>query len=122
MDNNDLVFYKGEGGNIMSMGFNIESQFPNISPMTTNNSNKIGGQVSSLFKNLAIPSGYSYNKAYGGGNKKTSTKIINNDEILSENIHDKLLNLVTVNKTNKTRKSNKTQHKNKTKKRINTKL
>ena len=111
----DLVFYK-EGGNIMSMGFNIESQL-----MTTNN-NKIGGQVSSLFKNLAIPSGYSYNKAYGSSNK-TSTKLINNDEILSEDIHDKLLKFVVVNsKTNKTRKSNKTQHKNKTKKRINTKL
>lgn len=106
----DLVFYKGEGGNIMSMGFNIESQL-----MTTNNSNKIGGQVSSLFKNLAIPSGYSYNKAYGSSNK-TSTKLINNDEILSEDIHDKLLKFVVVNsKTNKTRKSNKS-HNKKTKK------
>lgn len=107
MDYNDLVFYKGEGGNIMSMGFNIDSLLLQ-SPM-------IGGQVSSLFENLAIPSGYSYNKAYGGGNK-TSTKIINNDEILSEDIHDKLLNFVVVNsKTNKTRKSNKS-HNKKTKK------
>ena len=55
----DLVITK-EGKNVMSGGYKIDNIFlqNNISPFKTDNSsNQEGGNVSSMFSNLAVPAG-----------------------------------------------------------------
>jgi len=91
---NDLVVFK-EGKNIMSGGYKINSLFldNNISPMTSNNkSNQTGGNVSSIFSNLAVPAGLLLLQ------QKTTKKSIDSinmeSKVISEDLHDKLLNHV----------------------------
>ena len=56
---NDLVVFK-EGNNIMSGGYKIDSLFlkNNIPPIQNSNINlQKGGDITSLFSNLAVPAG-----------------------------------------------------------------
>ena len=62
LSGNDLVYYK-ENNRIMSGGFNINSILmnQNISPvLSMNKSEQVGGNVSNLFKSLAVPTGLLY--------------------------------------------------------------
>ena len=120
LENDEYVFYN-EGGKVMSGGFSVESILlkNNGSLMSTKNDNQlysglgggVGGKVSDIFKNLAIPFGiYLGPKQYGGGksnNNNNNDNIDNNDDVkpLSDDIHDKLLDLVKVDSKSKARKT-----------------
>jgi len=96
----ELIYNNDANGNIYSGGFNVNSIMmkAGISPiMTLNETNvsQIGGaeNVSDLFNNLVIPNwSLSYNyKNLGGSN---SRKDSDDDELITEELHEKLLNLV----------------------------
>lgn len=124
---NELIFNNGEG--IHSGGFNINSIMmkKGLSPiMTLNSSTFSDGQngganginkVSDLFDNLVIPNwSLSYNYKNGGSFVERNNKY-DEDDIIENDLHDKLLNLVKVHENemkeftnkNKTRKYNKNQ-------------
>jgi hypothetical protein len=121
---NDMIFYK-EDDKIMSGGFSIESLLLNKgeSPMYTangsenTNTNIIGGSVSSIFKNLAVPAGLLYQT-----NKEKKRQLFeynedgqeleggfNNNSVLSEDIHSQLMKMVEVNDSGKTIRERKTR-------------
>ena len=124
---NELIFNNDEG--IHSGGFNINSIMmkKGLSPIMTLNSNSFsdgqnGGsheinKVSDLFNNLVIPNwSLSYNYKNGGSFVERNNKY-DEDDIIENDLHDKLLNLVKVHENemkeiankNKTRKYNKNQ-------------
>jgi hypothetical protein len=117
----DELIYNNDG-EIHSGGFSVNSIMlkHGLSPIITlNNTNvntdttQIGGnQVSDLFNNLVIPNwslAYNYKNSWGVGggvnslhsdsNKKLQNDGEDDDEVIEESLHDKLLNLVKVDKT-----------------------
>jgi len=109
IDGNDLVFYEGPDNNIYSGGFSVNSIMmkSGISPFTTlNNVNEQniqniqnGGNVSDLFKNLVVPSWLvsQENKIIGGSkHTKNFDEDSKDDEVISDELYDKLIDLVTV--------------------------
>ena len=103
LDGNDLVFYGGSDNQIYSGGFSVNSIMmkSGISPFTTLNSinGQTGGNVSDLFKNLVVPSWLvSQETKLTGGNKHTKNLDEDSDdeEIISDELYDKLVDLVTV--------------------------
>jgi len=129
IDGNDLVFYGGDDNQIYSGGFSVNSIMmkSGISPFTTiNNVNgenvQNGGNVADLFKNLVVPSWLvSQNNNFSGGSRhmKNIDEDSSDEEIISDELYDKLLNLVTVddkeikNKKKKTRRFKNKTNKNK---------
>jgi hypothetical protein len=135
----DLIFYK-EGDKIYSGGFNINSILlkKGISPLNSlnrdsyDNSNTIqsSDKVSDLFNNMAVPSGLLYSNSFKPNSnyediifeKNSSIEkdfyVDDNDEVLDDDIYEKLIELASINKKNNnggTRKKNKKLH-NKSKK------
>jgi hypothetical protein len=106
IDGNDLVFYGGSDNQIYSGGFSVNSIMmkSGISPFTTlndiNGQNiQNGGNVSDLFKNLVVPSWLvSQSNNFSGGSRhmKNLDEESDNEEVISDDLHDKLLDLVTV--------------------------
>jgi hypothetical protein len=100
----ELVFNNDVNGNIHSGGFNVNSIMMKngMSPIMTwneSNASQIGGaeKVSDLFNNLVIPNwSISYNYKHLGGSRVQQNKENedNNDEVITEDLHEKLLNLV----------------------------
>jgi hypothetical protein len=106
---NELVYSNDNG--IHSGGFNINSIMMKngLSPIMTLNSNtsrsdfvQQGGgvnsvtNVSDLFSNLVIPNwNLSYNYKHGGSFVERNNKY-EDDDIIEDELHDKLLNLVKV--------------------------
>jgi len=93
---NELLFTTNDN-KIMGGGFHINSSMlrEGISPMSTiNSSNKIGGKVSDIFHNLAVPS-FLYMKTETHGGRSKESRVENDtDEILSEDIHEHFLELM----------------------------
>jgi hypothetical protein len=90
----DLVFNTDKNGNITAGGFSVDSCLlkSGVSPITTiNNGSQKGGSVSEIFKNLAVPAGLLYMQQ----SLATSYSSGNGDEIISDTLYDKLLNLAT---------------------------
>lgn len=120
MNDDDFVFNKD--GKISSAGFAIDSilmQKGQPALLTRNGGSiQTGGNVSDLFKYLAVPAGLvSFTPKQGGGNLHTN--IVNNDDVISNDIHEKLLKMVEVDgkRTKKTRRvTNVTSNKKNTKK------
>jgi hypothetical protein len=121
LNEDDFVFTKNENGEIVGGGYKIDSFFlkGGISPMTTyNEEQQGGGNVSSLFENLAVPAGLFY------VNMRTSNKQVNKDykphQTASDDIMDKLYSLVEIDKKRKrkTKKhlTNSNKHLNKSRK------
>ena len=105
----DLVITK-EGKNVMSGGYKIDNIFlqNNISPFKTDNSsNQEGGNVSSMFSNLAVPAGLLLLQQKT--NKKTFSNMYNkeNNEIIDSSLYDKLLNIASGKKEKKVKSSRK---------------
>jgi len=109
MDNSELVFYK-EGNKIMSAGFSIDSLLLKKGGSIMSSKNNIigggGGQLSHLFQNLGVPAGISYiEMRQSGGNKHAYARDSEEPQILSDDIHAKLLDLVSVDSTRKAKKT-----------------
>lgn len=93
----DLVITK-EGKNVMSGGYKIDNLFleNNISPLTTDNSeNQEGGNISSMFSNLAVPAGLLLLQQKV--NKHTFSNMYNKDssEVIDSSLYDKLLDIAS---------------------------
>lgn len=121
IDGNDLVFYGGSDSQIYSGGFSVNSIMmkSGISPFTTlNNMNgQTGGNVSDLFKDLVVPSWLvSQENRFGGGSKHTKKLDEDSDEeeVISDELYDKLIDLVSVSDTEiKNKKKHTRRFKNK---------
>tara|TARA_B100000674_G_C37846336_1_gene917798 strand:+ start:26 stop:436 length:411 start_codon:yes stop_codon:yes gene_type:complete len=99
----DLVITK-EGKNVMSGGYKIDNLFlqNNISPFKTDNSNnQEGGNVSSIFNNLAVPAGLLLLQQKT--NKTTFSNMYNkeNNGVIDSSLYDKLLNIASGKKEKK---------------------
>jgi hypothetical protein len=120
LKSDDLVFNTDKNGDITAGGFSVDSCLlkSGVSPITTiNNGSQKGGSVSEIFKDLAVPAGLLYMQqslatAYSSGN---------GDEIISDSLYDKLLNLATdkpkVQKKKKSRRNRKKTQQNNTRRR-----
>ena len=119
LDGEDMLFYK-ENGQIVGGGYGVNNILmkQGLSPLITLNSS-VGGseKVSDLFGNLVIPNLFlSYDYKRGGGNIEGNIEDEDEDEdeddnVIQEDLHQKLLNLVkkggenTFKKTKKSKKS-----------------
>jgi len=120
IDGEDLVFYSGSDNQIYSGGFSVNSIMmkSGISPFTTlNNINgQIGGNVGDVFKDLVVPSWLvSQNNSFIGGNKHRKNDDDSEDEeIISDELYDRLIDLVSVSDAEiKNKKKNTRRFKNK---------
>ncbi len=96
LNQEDFVLYK-ENNLIKSGGYAVNSILlnQNSPAVTTYNQQNGGGakKVSEIFSNLAVPAGL----FYGSEKKSLNTLkpiIVNNDAVLPDTIHDKLLELL----------------------------
>ena len=99
MDDDELVFNKSDG-KIHSAGFTVNSillQKGEPALITRNlGAQSGGGSVADLFKDLAVPAGLvSFTRKQFGGDVQQS-KIQNDDTVVSDDIHEKLLKMVEV--------------------------
>ena len=116
----DLIFNNDEHeeGEIHTGGFSVKSIMmkSGFSPIKTLNSNQLGGSnlVSDLFSaDLVVPNwAYSIDSHYGGkSNKKYNydSSDDENDEPIDDDLHNKLLDLVTVHENEMKQKHKKTK-------------
>lgn len=88
---NDLVVYKNEKKQIMSGGYEIKSLLlnENISAVQSDaDDNLVGGSVSSIFNNFAIPAGLLMVREI---NKTTHYDTTHHNEMYNDSLYDKLL-------------------------------
>jgi hypothetical protein len=115
IDGNDLVFYGDSDKQIYSGGFSVDSIMmkSGISPFTTLNTmnEQTGGNVSDLFKNLVVPSWLvSQENRFGGGSRHVKNiDEESDDDIISDDLYDKLIDLVSVSDTEIKNKKKKTR-------------
>ena len=98
IQDHELVFNMS-GGKIQSGGFTVESillQKGEPALHTRNSGLQIGGgSVADLFKDLAVPAGLaSFSKKQFGGDDYS--RIQNDDTVVSDDVHEKLLKMVEV--------------------------
>ena len=117
----DMVF-NNENGDTFSNGYLINNIFlnSNQSALNTNNS-KIhgGGSISSIFKDLAVPTGLLYLQQKPTNHYRSST--FGENEVVDDTLYDKLLKLIEPDdikkkqptKKRKKSKNNKTKRNNK---------
>lgn len=117
----DFVFTKDGEGNVVGGGYKIKSYFlqGGLSPMTTYNKNdQEGGKVSSPFENLAVPAGLFYvsMRVPKKDIERGSEHPYKSHQMVSDEMMDKLFELVEVDKKRKrkTRKHHIKQDKTKT--------
>ena len=103
LDGNDLVFYGGSDNQIYSGGFSVNSIMmkSGISPFTTLNSinGQNGGNVGDVFKDLVVPSwlvSQEYKGTGGSKHVKNFDEDSEDEEVISDELYDKLVGLVTV--------------------------
>jgi len=120
IDGEDLVFYSGSDNQIYSGGFSVNSIMmkAGFSPFTTlNNINgQTGGNVADIFKDLVVPTWLvSQNNNFIGGNKHMKNDDDSeDDEVISDELYDKLVDLVSVSDAEiKNKKKNTRRFKNK---------
>ena len=122
IDGSDLVFYSDSDNQIYSGGFSVNSIMmkTGFSPFTTLNkiNTQTGGNsnVSDLFKDLVVPSWLvSQGNIFSGGkHTKNNDEDSEDDEIISDELYDKLVNLVSVSDSEiKNRKKHTKRFKNK---------
>lgn len=115
----ELVFNNDIEGGVHSGGFSVNSIMmkAGMSPIMTLNNEQIGGdKVSDLFNNLVIPNWtLSYNnRMLGGKYKEVNHDSDDEDEVIDDDLHEKLLDLVKEhNKIQKTKKKITRRMKNK---------
>jgi hypothetical protein len=112
LQNNDLIFYKNDQGNIMSGGYDVESYMlrNGVSPMRTlnfeqndkneqNEQNEQNGgndkKISNGFKNLAVPVGLYYITQTQSTRKYKENQKYNEEHTpLPDDIFDKLFEMI----------------------------
>jgi len=122
---NEFVFYKDSEGDVYSGGFQVNSLLmkQGFSPiMTLNRGEQMGGtngmggtNVSDLFHNLVVPNwalAFPFKQSGGKSSIKKEEHYENSDEeeeyeVVDEDIHSKLLGMLTVNPSEMKKKSNK---------------
>ena len=127
----DLIFYTDKEGEIHSGGFKVNSILmkQGFSPMMTINQQQKGGQekqqVSDLFDHLVVPNWtLAFPFKQGGSYKEEKEEDYDDDtddEVITEDLHTQLLNMVKVDDSNKKKttrkyrikKSNKNTKRNK---------
>jgi len=127
----DLIYYNDSNNNIYSGGFSVQSLMlkNGISPIATINNSQQGGKgkskVSELFENLVVPNwllSQSSPSQMGGANNFTNMS--SDNDVISDDIYNKLFNSVNINKNtykppitkkHKNNKNNKKKIHNKTK-------
>ena len=112
----DLVITK-EGKIVMSGGYKIDNLFleNNISPLSTDNSNnQEGGNISSMFSNLAVPAGLLLLQQKV--NKHTFSNMYNKDnsQVVDSSLYDKLLGIASGKKETSAKKEKKLKVKKRT--------
>jgi hypothetical protein len=96
----ELLFENNKELGIYSGGFSVKSIMmkSGMSPIMTLNTEQIGGtnNVSDLFNNIVIPNWtLSYNdRIIGGNNKHNENDSDSEDDVIDDDLHDKLLDLV----------------------------
>jgi hypothetical protein len=96
----DLVFNNNNSNGIFGGGFNVQSIMmkSGISPIMTLNNTQTGGttgKVSDIFEGLAVPAYAYYNNYQSGGSRIHKTyEDDSDDDIIEEDLHDKLLELM----------------------------
>lgn len=95
----EIVFNKDMKGGIYSGGFDVKSIMmkAGMSPIMTLNTEQIGGgnNVSDLFNDLVIPNWtLSYNNRIIGGKYKEIEHDDSDDDVIDDDLHEKLLELV----------------------------
>ena len=114
---NEFVFYKDSEGDIYSGGFQVNSLLmkQGFSPiMTLNQASQNGGaNVSDLFHNLVVPNwalAFPFKQSGGKGNiidkKEDEVTDDEEEEVIDEDIHSKLLSMLTVNPSETKNSSN----------------
>ena len=99
----DFVITQMAGGEFISGGYKIASNFLGDELMTTfNNLNQDGGKVSSQFENLAVPAGLFYiNTRIKKNNNINLEEHYNNRKTAPDEMIDKLYSLVEFDKKRK---------------------
>jgi len=94
--NKDFVFMKDKDGNLQCGGFTINNSLLASSLNDHNNNIQKGGNKNTFaqLKDLGLPAGLVYNNSYNA--KRTGNNYEYTNEILDENIYDKLLDLVNI--------------------------
>jgi hypothetical protein len=129
MNVEDFVLMRQSGGDgsdeYISGGYKVNSFFLNggMAPMMTMNTNmnmsenQEGGKVSSPFEYLAVPAGlYFINQKKPKKTQSESVLVPTKVEPIEDNLYDKLLDLMNMNKhTSKTRRHKEYKNNNKTK-------
>jgi hypothetical protein len=111
----DLVFYNDASGEIHTGGFSVNSILmkSNLSPIVTmNNLNIISGgagartKVSDLFNDLAVPNWVlSYNnRIIGQAYKNHIHDVDDDDDVIPDDLHEKLLQLIAYHDNSKPKK------------------
>ena len=117
----ELVFYNDKEKGIHSGGFSVNSIMmkEGISPIITLNNNQNGGgsNVSDIFNDLVVPNwSLSYhNKLVGGDIKEKNYDIEDEDDVIDDDLHDKLLDLVREHDVHMKQNKKKVTRKNKNK-------
>jgi hypothetical protein len=122
---NELVFNNDTVNGIHTGGFSVNSIMMKngISPIMTINKEQTGGsnKVSDIFDNLVVPNwSLSYDNKIGGKYKDVDSD--SDDDVIDEDLHDKLLELVKEHESKiKEKKKRATRKNSKSKKGGNTK-
>lgn len=117
----ELVFYNDKEKGIHSGGFSVKSIMmkEGISPIMTLNNNQNGGgsNVSDIFNDLVVPNwSLSYhNKLLGGDIKEINYDTEDEDDVIDDDLHDKLLDLVREHDVHMKQNKKKVTRKNKNK-------
>ena len=112
----EMIFNNDLNQGIHSGGFSVNSMMMKygISPITTLNnfSSQKGGTktVSQFFNNLVVPN---WALASSGGSKKQDLSYESDDEVIDDELHDKLLELVKQHDKGKNEKNEKNEKKKK---------
>lgn len=101
MDANDMIFYEDKDEKIYAGGFSVNSVMMKngISPILTLNNSTINSEkVSDLFDNIVVPNWAFYlptNNITGGNNlHNKNLDSDDEDDIIDDDLHNKLLDLV----------------------------
>lgn len=97
MDQSDMIFDNDNNTGITSGGFSVNSIMLNmgLSPMVTLNNQTGGANVSDMFSGIVVPNwAFTHNMSAGNPVKEDEYEKVEEDEVVQDDIYDKLLDMV----------------------------